>query len=320
MSGAPRRSSERWSGGPFVGCRIPLPGARRGHLIRRVIDKCGRGAAVPTSPSRPRSSSLLPAGSRPASCQKRWPPARRSSGDLPALGGAARARRRAPAPGPRRLPRLPAGRCRGRLRGKLRVARSPGKFWALGSAALGPQPCPAGSPRGGGGSGAGGPRWPPPPARARWLRDGPRGRGRAPGVARPRGHRRPGASCRSGGERSPARGAGPRGEGSAGGRRACGPRLRVPGVWPPRGRARRAGLAVGAGSPGDRGLAWRPRAARKRPPGTAPAEVEGGGAGSGRGKKGERAADTPPRQACGTPVNRPSPRPQARRAAGRRRL
>lgn len=281
MRGAPRRSSERWSGGPFVGCRIPLPGARRGHLIRRVIDKCGRGAAVPTSPSRPRSSSLLPAGSRPASCQKRWPPARRSSGDLPALGGAARARRRAPAPGPRRLPRLPAGRCCGRLRGKLRVARSPGKFWALGSAALGPQPCPAGSPRGGGGRGWG------------------IGCGR-PAVATPArpGSPAPRRSTRawSGSGRRAAAGPPPaRCELPLPRRTLAGARCRAPGRgqrgWPSRLRAPAPGTgrlaAPGEGEegwasgrcrvPGDWGLAWRPRAARKRPPGTAPAEVGGGG-------------------------------------------
>lgn len=219
MSSAPLRSTEKQSGGSFVGCYRPLPGARQGHLICRVIDKCGRGAAVPASPPphpRPRASSLLPLGSLPVSCQKRCPAASSSSGELPALGGAARARRRAPAPGragPRlcRLPRLPAGRCCGRLRGKLRVPRSPGKFSALGNAALSPLPFPAASPRGwvvgcgkpgrdrhrpGTASRQPPPRWPPPSARARPLRESPRGRGWAPGVARFRGHRRPGVAVR----------------------------------------------------------------------------------------------------------------------------
>lgn len=241
--------SEEWSGGSFVGCYRPLPGARRGHLICGVIDKCGRRAAVPASPPpiphpRPRASpsslsapSLLPA--RSAARQRAAPVGIcLPLGAPPALAAEPPAPRRA---GPRlcRLPRLPAGRCCGRLRGKLRVARSPGKFSALGNAALGPLPFAAASPRGWVvGCGKPGrdrpgtarrqppPRWPPPPSRARPLRDSPRGRGRAPGVARFRGHRRPGVPVRR------LRTAGPeengrRGEGSARGRRGCGPRRRA---------------------------------------------------------------------------------------------
>lgn len=264
MSSAPLRSSEKWSGGFFGGCYVPLPGAQRGHLICRVIDKCGRGVAVPTSPPPPgpRSSSLLPLGSLPASCQKRCPVASRSSGDLPALGGAARARRRAPAPGrtgPRLcwLPRLPAGRCCGRLRGKLRVARSPGKFSALGDAALNPLPFPAASPRGGGGSDAeslgeirrghrasGRPRWPPPSARARSLRDSPRGRGRAPDIAQPRGHRRAG-SPRAGCEPPVPRRTLARAKAARVAVAAVGPSAGHQASGSPGGRARRAELAVG---------------------------------------------------------------------------
>lgn len=75
MSSAPLRSSEKWSGGFFGGCYVPLPGAQRGHLICRVIDKCGRGVAVPTSP--PPAPVLLPSSLSapsllPARSAARW--------------------------------------------------------------------------------------------------------------------------------------------------------------------------------------------------------------------------------------------------------